>query len=40
MDIEADIQRLAQMYIETLNKLKVSLPSKNVEDRFYIKKVL
>ena len=39
MDVEADILRLAQMYIESVNKLKVSMPSKNVEDRFFTKQV-
>ena len=39
MNIENDIARLCQMYLNNVNKLKISLPSRHVENRMYEKLV-
>jgi len=39
MDIKNDIVRLTQLYLDANTKLKLSMPSKNVENPFYEKTV-
>ena len=37
MNIEADIERICQMYLNNLSSIKTCLPSFNVENRHYDK---